>query len=152
MPRETDEESDEFSIVERIDALGADGRATLAVPTEAKGDVAYSYVVSSDVEDVSGQHIADQSTLIVHPASLYVALSRPPMFVDVKSGATVAVVAVDLNGQAVPGVQVTVSLLREQWEARPGKYGLDWNRREVPTGEWMVRTSGTDTPLSDTSS
>ena len=92
------------------------------------------------MEDVSGQHIANRAALVVHPASLYVAVSRPPMFVDTKTGTTVDVVAVDLSGKPVVDVSVTVSLVREQW--------VRWERREISAGEWTVRTSAAPTPLS----
>ena len=58
--------------------LGADGRATVALPTSPEGDAARTrYTLEGDVEDASGQHIANRAALVVHPASLYVALSRP---------------------------------------------------------------------------
>ena len=101
------------------------------------------------MEDVSGQHIANRAALVVHPASLYVAMSRPPMFVDTKTDTTVGVVAVDLSGRSVADVPVTVSLVREQWvSGSPDRWSVvRWERREIPAGEWTVRTAAGETPL-----
>ena len=44
----------------------------------------YSYTFLADVEGVSGQHIANRASLVAHPASLYIAVSRPPMFVNTR--------------------------------------------------------------------
>jgi alpha-2-macroglobulin len=130
--------------------LGADGRTTVALPTPADRDVANSYTFETDVEDVSGQHIANRAALVVHPASLYVAMSRLPMFVDTKAKTSVVVVAVDLSGTPVAGTTVTVSLVREQWVAGPPDRWrqIGWQRRESPAGEWTVRTAAGETPLS----
>ncbi len=101
------------------------------------------------MEDVSGQHIANRAELVVHPASLYVAMSRLPMFVETKTETTTGVVAVDLSGRALADVAVTVSLVRKQWVPGPPDRwrGITWERREIPAGEWTVRTAAGETPV-----
>jgi uncharacterized protein YfaS (alpha-2-macroglobulin family) len=135
---------------EETGVLDAGGHATVPVSTAAEPDLAYSYTFEADVEGASGQRIANRAALVVHPASLYIAVSRPPMFVDTKTGAHVGIVAADLSGRAVAGVAVTVSLFREKWISQPGKYSwqpVDWIRREIPAGEWTMRTGAGETPM-----
>ncbi len=127
--------------------LGTADATIVALTTVAAGDLAYSYTFEVDVEDESGHHIASRAGLVVHPASLYVALSRLPKFVDTtKAGQTVGVAAVDLSGRPVADVPVTVSLVREQW-VPSDRQRSGWERREISAGEWTVRTATGETPL-----
>ena len=131
------------------DRLAADGRTIVALPTASEKGIAYSYTFEGDVEDVTGQHIANRASLVVHPASLYVAMSKPPMFVDTKTATTVSVLAVDLSGRTVPDVPVVLSLLREEWMSSPPDASREvrWERREIPVGEWTVRTATGETAV-----
>ena len=133
----------------RTESLDADGRTSVEVPTAADVDFAYAYTFNGDVEAVSGQHIASRTTLVVHPAALYIAMSRPSMFVDTDQGTKVGIVAVDLSGETVANVPVSVSLLREQWaptRASGGRSG-GWERREIPAGQWNLQTGAGETSL-----
>ena len=138
------------SIVEKSETLDADGHLSLSLPTASDSDLAYAYTLESDVEGASGQHISNRARVVVHPASIYVAISRPPMFVETKTGANVSVAAVDLSGKTVPGVSVAVSLKRVDWmqlaSESPGR--SKWQRRETAAGDWTVSTTGGEIPLS----
>ena len=128
---------------DRYGALDADGRTTIALATAAEGDAAYSYRLEASVEDVSGQQIANRATVVMHPASVYVAVSRPPMFVHARTGTRVGVNVVNLAGESIAGIPVTVSLLREHWVSGrlPDRPGFQWERREIPAGEWTVQSA-----------
>jgi uncharacterized protein YfaS (alpha-2-macroglobulin family) len=126
--------------------LSADGTLTLDLPTAHDADFAYRYTFEGDVEDVSRQHIANRSTIVVHPAPWYIGLRRPQYFADTSTGTSVDVVAVDYRGNAVPDVHVTLSLVRVQWNSvrraeGSGFYTWDTERVEVPAGEWPVVTT-----------
>jgi alpha-2-macroglobulin len=129
--------------------LGADGTFTTELPTTAERDFAHEYQLDAEVADVSGQRIADRSSTVIHPASLYVAVSRPPVFVDANSSTALRILAVDLAGRPVRDVTINVSLLREQWRSSGiDRWGHpDWQRTEIPAGEWIVRTTETDVQL-----
>lgn len=151
-PRYDEPRPPESPLPQKTGMLAADGRVEIALPTAAEGDLAYAYSIEGDVEDVSGQHIANRASLTVHPASLYVAVSRPPMFVDTKTGFTAGINAVDLTGRSVADVPVTVALFRQQWVPRslsPGSvtFGSAWVIKEIPAGEWTVRSSATESPV-----
>ena len=133
-------------------ALDAQGALTLSLPTEAKTDRTYQYTFEGDVEDVSRQHIANRSTVILHPAPWYIGLKRPAYFVDVKTGAAIDVLAAGLNGVTVPGVTVKVSLVRVQYSSvrrAEGRNFYHWEteRKEVPAGDWTVTTAASAKPL-----
>ena len=141
------EDGDELAVPPDNDAsLGPDGRLTVAIPTQAGGDdAAYEYHLEADVEGESHQHIASPASAVVHPSSIYVAIARPPLFVDQKSGTQVGIAAVDLSGRTLGDVDVRVSLVRRTWtyqrKAEQDGSSGDWVRLEIPSGEWNVRTS-----------
>jgi uncharacterized protein YfaS (alpha-2-macroglobulin family) len=149
-PEELARRAPDPPLPQKTESLGPDGRIAVELPTVAEGAAAYTYTFEGDVEDASGQHIANRASLVVHPASLYVAVSRPLTFVSTVTGANVGISAVDLDGNRVADVTVTVSLVREDWTTvrrpeNPGIVALE--RREVPAGEWTVRSANAESPL-----
>jgi uncharacterized protein YfaS (alpha-2-macroglobulin family) len=133
--------------------LGKDGTLALDLTSEKDVDVAYRYTFESDVEDVSRQHLANRSSLLVAPAPWYIGLKRPAYFANTTSGTSVDVIAVAPDGKPVPGVSVTLSLIRIQWNSvrrgeGSGFYSWETERVEVPAGEWTVTTR--DVPVKQT--
>jgi uncharacterized protein YfaS (alpha-2-macroglobulin family) len=129
--------------------LGAKGALTLDLPTERDVDVAFRYTFEGDVEDVSRQHLANRSSVVVAPAPWYIGLRRPSYFANIEKGASVDVITVGMDGAIVPGVSVTLALVRVQWNSirraeGSGFYSWETERLEIPSGEWTVTTS--DTP------
>jgi hypothetical protein len=125
--------------------LDASGTLSVAVESARDVDFAYRYTFEGDVEDVSRQHIANRASVVVHPAPWYIGLKRPDYFADVAAGTSVDVVAVDHQGQTVPGVAVTLTLIRVQWNSvrraeGGGRYSWETERLETPAGEWPVVT------------
>ena len=116
--------------------------------TETGADVALAYQFNGDVEGESGQHIANQARLVVHPASIYVGVRRPPTFVDITAPVRVEVVAANLDGTPARA-PVTITLLRQEWAPvlRPQTPGSSsWERQDVEVGQWPVTTPATAGP------
>ncbi len=131
-------------------ALDANGTLAVSAPTTNGLDRAFRYTFEGDVEDVSRQHIANRSSMVVHPAPWYIGVRRPAYFADAAAGTSVDVVAVDLNGHAVAGVPVTVTVNRVQWNSvrhaeGGGFYNWDTEEVRVPAGTWTVTSA--DTPV-----
>ncbi len=133
----------EAQVAVKQTALDADGKLAVDVTSSTGTDLAYQYTFEGDVEDVSRQHIANRSSVIVYPAEWLIGLRRPEYFADTTTGTSVDVVAVDLQGHAVPNVAVTVTALRIQWNSvrhaqGNGFYTWETERVEVPAGTWTV--------------
>ena len=64
--------------------LTATGQLALTLDTDAKAGVPFSYTLEGDVEDVSRQHIANRTSLLVHPAPWYIGIKQMPLFVNQK--------------------------------------------------------------------
>jgi uncharacterized protein YfaS (alpha-2-macroglobulin family) len=128
--------------------LAASGELVLDLDTTRAAGVPYAYSLEGDVEDVSRQHIANRATVSVHPAPWYVGVRRPSYFNDYKSGLNTEFVVADLNGEAVSGVPLEVTLTQVQWQSvrraeGNGFYTWETRRVEVASGAWTL-TSGAD--------
>ncbi|MBK1816065.1 hypothetical protein JIN84_10615 [Luteolibacter yonseiensis] len=95
--------------------LGADGRARIITQIpQAEFPTARELTISSEVTDANNQTLTSTSEAIIHPASVYVGVSRTDKLV--RAGDTVALklVATDTEGEPYPGaVKVTATLSRE---------------------------------------
>ncbi len=133
--------------------LDPKGQTALDLETQPSDGLPYQYTLEGDVEDVSRQHIAGRAGFVVHPAPWYIGLKRPPLFVDQKNGLTTAVVAVAPDGQPVPGVQVDLTLVENQWHSvrraeGNGFYTWETEHKEIEAGRFTVITAADPVPVS----
>jgi len=140
-------EEQQRAILEKKEAkLSPSGELTVSVATEQKDGRPWVYELEGNVTDVSRQAIANRASLLVHPASFYVGIKRPPFFLSAKDGVDTAVVALGLDGFLQSNVPVDVELIRVQWnsvrraEGR-GFYTWETERKEIPAGKKQVTTS-----------
>jgi alpha-2-macroglobulin len=139
--------------IRREDAkLATGGDLPLALDTTREAGIPYVYSLEGDVEDVSRQHIANRASVVVHPAPWYIGLRRPDYFLQQTAGLSTELVAAGLDGAAVAGVPVDVTLTKVQWTSvrraeGNGFYTWDTERREVPAGSWAVTTAADPVPL-----
>jgi uncharacterized protein YfaS (alpha-2-macroglobulin family) len=133
--------------------LDQKGQLSLDVETRPSDGLPYEYTIEGDVEDLSRQHIANRSSLLVHPAPWYIGVKRPSMFVDQKAGLTTEIVAVAPDGTPVSGIHVDVTLVEMQWHSvrraeGNGFYTWDTERKEVEAGRFTVTSASQPVPLS----
>lgn len=74
-----------------------------------------SVVVSARVQDVNRQTIAGSSTLLVHPADVYVGLKPSRYFVQKGDAIDVATIVTDLDGKALSDRDVHLRFIRLEW-------------------------------------
>jgi alpha-2-macroglobulin len=132
--------------------LNAQGVLNLPLSTEKTAGWPYDYRLEAEVTDVTRQRIANRATFRVDPAPWYIGVRTPPYFAESKDGIDTEIVAVGLDGLAVAGVSVQVSLLRIQYNSVRSAVGngfFEWDteRKEVPAGEWTVPTAAQPVPL-----
>lgn len=83
------------------------------------------------VMDVNRQAWTSTARLLVHAAEVYVGLRSPRLFVQAGERLQVDSIVVDLDGRAVPGRPVTVTLERMAWEQVAGEWKQVAADREV---------------------
>ena len=95
--------------------LSADGKATLSVAIpQAEFPTAREVVISSEVTDANNQTLTSTATATVHPASVYIGVSRNDSLVRAGETLPLKIVATDTHGEPFPGaVKITATLTRE---------------------------------------
>ena len=116
-----------------LDGQGKIGASVLlALPNQVGAE---NVTIEAEIEDLSRQTIASQSTAIVHPADFYVALRRPKdLFVAAKTALRPEVFAVTPAGKRVAGVSVQIDLVERTWETvteATGEWGMHYESRAV---------------------
>lgn len=147
-----DERPESGSIRSDEATLEKDGQLALDLETKRDAGRPYVYQLEADVEDVSRQHIANRSSILVHPAPWYIGVRRTSYFLQQASGLQTGIVAVGLDGQPVSGVPVDVTLTQIQWTSvrraeGNGFYTWDTERKLVPAGKWTITTGADPVPL-----
>jgi uncharacterized protein YfaS (alpha-2-macroglobulin family) len=115
--RSDDEESSDSaaSQIQGETLLSADGKATLTVAIpQAEFPTTREVVISSEVTDANNQTLTSTAETTVHPASVYIGVSRNDKLVRAGEALPLKLVATDTNGEPFPGaVKVTATLTRE---------------------------------------
>ncbi len=100
---------------------------------------ASSVTATASVMDVNRQQWASSSTLLVHPADLYVGLRSPRTFVQQGEPLIVEAIVTDLDGKAVAGREIKMRAVMLDWVYEKGK----WQQKETNPQDCTVQ-SGTD--------
>ncbi len=91
------------------------------------------------MQDVNRQTLAGSSTLLVHPADVYVGLKPARMFVQKGDPFDVATIVTDLDGKALAGRDVNLKLVRLDYVYVKG----EWTQEETDLQEQTLK-SGAD--------
>jgi uncharacterized protein YfaS (alpha-2-macroglobulin family) len=94
----------------------------------------FSVMAQASVMDVNRQAWAATTTLLVHPADLYVGLRGSRTFVQPGEPLDIELIVTDLDGNAIPGRTVQVRAARLEWAFRDG----NWGEEEVEVQECSV--------------
>jgi len=110
----------------------ASGTHFLGLDFDQQGDPAndpkpLSVVAQATVMDVNRQAWSSSTSLLVHPADLYVGLRSDRYFVERGTPLKIDFIVADLDGKAVAGRPVEVRAARLEWKIRKGL----WNEEEV---------------------
>ena len=86
-----------------------------------------SITAQSSVMDVNRQAWTGTTSLLVHPADLYVGLHSDRYFVEHGTPLKIDFIVTDLDGKAAAGRQVDIQAARMEWKLRDGS----WNQEAV---------------------
>lgn len=131
------EETNEQSFKGRTDA---EGKHTLRMDFDAVSPARPSSVTANArVQDVNRQTLASTTTLLVHPADVYVGLKSARSFVQQGQPFDIAIIVTDLDGKALAGREVQLRLIRLDYVYAKGQ----WKQQERDPQEQTIR-SGAD--------
>jgi uncharacterized protein YfaS (alpha-2-macroglobulin family) len=94
----------------------------------------FSVLAEATVMDVNRQAWAATTSLLVHPAELYVGLRSERTFVERGKPLDIEIIVTDLDGVAVPDRRVEVRAARMEWKYRQGA----WREEAVDVQECIV--------------
>ena len=121
-----------------MDTLDGAGRLTLRLPVAAVNGKPASTRLQASVTDVNRQVVAGSATVLVHPASFYIA-ARPlgdEYFWTGGKPQQVAVLAARPDGRHVAGVKIRGTIVRREWHrVQRSREGV-----ESQVGEWVADT------------
>jgi hypothetical protein len=125
----------EKSFAGRTDALG---RHTLKLDFDQVTPARPSILtVAVRVQDVNRQALSAATTLLVHPADVYVGLKSARNFVQKGEAFDLATIVTDLDGKALSGREVRLRLVRLDYIYEKGK----WKQEERDPQEQTVKSS-----------
>ena len=95
--------------------LSADGKTTLSVAIpQAEFPTTREVTISSEVTDANNQTLTSTANATVHPASVYIGVSRVDSLIRAGDAVPLKIVATDINGEPFTGaVKITATLTRE---------------------------------------
>ncbi len=94
----------------------------------------YSVTAAARVMDVNRQAWAASTSLLVHPAALYVGLRSESYFVRPGTPLKIDAIVTDLDGEPQPGVPVQMRAVRLEWKYEQG----EWREVEEDVQECTV--------------
>ena len=121
-----------------VDTLDAAGRLALRVPLSAVEGRPANARLQATVTDVNRQTVSATATVLVHPASFYIA-AKPlgsAYFWTAGTPQQVAVLAVRPDGRHVSGVKIRGTIVRREWH----RVQRERDGVQEQIGEWVADT------------
>ena len=94
----------------------------------------FTVIAEASVMDVNRQAWAAATTLLVHPADLYIGMRSEPTFVERGTPLKIDLIVTDLDGNPVVDRQIKVKAVRLEWKTYQGT----WGEEEVDTQECTI--------------
>ncbi len=83
----------------------------------------FSVLAEATVMDVNRQAWTAGTTLLVHPADLYVGIRSQRTFVERGKPLDIEAIVTDLDGNAITGKTIQIMAARQEWKYRQGSWG-----------------------------
>jgi len=148
----TDETQDTFSWINLGSGQAvtdANGQAIITLAeTRAPSRRPMTITVEGQVWDESGQVISGRTSVLAHPADVYVGLRTDRYFGREGSPVNVDLIAVTPQSQPLAGQKIDVKVVEIRWERIPleGQFGAyDWQQKEIEVESGQVITGADGT-------
>jgi uncharacterized protein YfaS (alpha-2-macroglobulin family) len=126
----------------------ANGQVIADVPnTKAPSIRPMTITIEGQTYDESGQYIAGRTSILAHPASVYVGMNTDRYFGRENTPLDINLIAVTPESEPIAGHKIKLEVVEIRWErvAIEGEYGrYDWRQSEieVETGEVTTGSDG----------
>jgi uncharacterized protein YfaS (alpha-2-macroglobulin family) len=82
----------------------------------------YSVIAQGTVMDVNRQAWSSSTTLLIHPADVYIGLKSDSYFVEKGAPLKIDFIVADIDGNAVQNREVIITASRMEWKTKNGKW------------------------------
>ncbi len=116
--------------------------------TQAPSIRPMTITLEGQVVDESGQYIAGRTTILAHPADVYVGTRTDRYFGQEKEPINIDLIAVTPDSAALAGQKIDLSVVEIRWERLPieGQFGqYTWNSKEIEVETTQVVTGSDGT-------
>ncbi len=104
--------------------------------------------IEGDVTDESGQYISGRTTVLAHPANIYVGLRSDRYFGQENTPLNLDLIAVTPQSEPLADKTIELQIVEIRWERVPieGAFGqYDWQSKEIPVETAKVTTASDGT-------
>ena len=106
----------------------------------------YSIEAESSVQDVNRQTFTSKTSLLVHPAKLYVGLRSAKTFVQAGEAFKIETITTDIDGKAVANAPVSLIAELKDWQQEKG----EWKEVVIDTQSCEVKSANDVVPCNFT--
>ncbi|MCC6329588.1 MAG: Ig-like domain-containing protein [Acidobacteria bacterium] len=115
----------------------AEGRHLLRIDFDSvKPPRPYTISASASVQDVNRQTFAGRTSMLVHPADLYVGIRTPRTFVQKGEAINVESIVTDIDGKLIPNRDIEIKAVLKDWQFDKGS----WNEITVDEQTCTVKS------------
>jgi alpha-2-macroglobulin len=119
----------------------AAGKHVLKIDFESvKPPRPYSVTASAAVQDVNRQTWSSSSTLLVHPADLYIGIRTPRTFVQKGENINIESIVTDIDGKLIAGRDAEIKAVLKDWTFDKGSW------KEITVDEQSCTVKSDETP------
>ncbi|HEV8482540.1 MAG TPA: Ig-like domain-containing protein, partial [Blastocatellia bacterium] len=97
----------------------------------------WTVTATASVTDVNRQEWAASTSMLVHPADLYVGIRSPRTFVQKGQPLVVQSIVTDLDGKAIAGREIRMRAVLMDWVFEKG----EWKQKEINPQDCVVRSA-----------
>src|SRR5260370_35764489 len=124
-------------------ALDAEGHYTIGVPADLGANtdganVTQDFTIEATVTDISNQAISGRTTVIVHPAKVYIGLAPAAYVGKATQPLDVKVIAVDWASAPQANQNIAMKGTEQRWQQDPNT--LEWSLQAIPVTDGKVTT------------
>ena len=101
----------------------------------------YKIEAQARVQDVNRQTFTGKTSLLVHPAKLYIGLRTPKTFVQANETFKIETITTDIDGKTVSSAPVTITAELKDWQQEKGEWKevvIDTQKCEIKSADEIV--------------
>lgn len=115
------------------------GQFVLELPADLGGvNVRQTFTIEATVTDLSNQSISGRTSVVVHPALVYVGVQPRRYVARAGEPLDVDVIVSDWDSKPQPGQNINIKVVERRWQQDPNTF--EWRQTDIPVTETRLTT------------